>query len=67
MPPRAPQLGPGARQLGQEREAYLQQRELLRHRSLMRGLFILAALVLGISFVRAGWHRVFFSGWWHHW
>jgi hypothetical protein len=48
-----------------ERQARLAQREALERRSVVRGLVILAVVVLLASIVHAGFGRVFVGRWWH--
>ncbi|MGC9199583.1 MAG: hypothetical protein ACP5E5_11710 [Acidobacteriaceae bacterium] len=43
---------------------YCREREQLERRSVLRGLILLALLVLSVSVLRAGLDRVFFQGWW---
>ena len=66
-PPRPPELGAGAKQASQEHGVYLRDCEALRHRSLLRGLLVLAVIALAISLYRAGLSRAFFPRWWQHW
>ena len=47
-----------------ERATYLRERERLESLSVVRGLILLAMLVLLASMVRAGFGRVFVHGWW---
>jgi len=47
-----------------ERAGYLRGREALEARSVVRGLILLAMLVLLASMARAGFGRVFVRGWW---
>jgi hypothetical protein len=44
-----------------------ERRERLERSSVVRGLIVLALLVLGLSMLRAGWGRVFVPGWWRQW
>jgi hypothetical protein len=48
----------------EERQAYLAERRRLQLRSLVRGLIMLALVVLAVSIVRAGLGRVFPPNWW---
>lgn len=43
---------------------YLRSRELLERSSIVRGLILLALLILSASMLRAGLHRVFVPHWW---
>jgi len=47
-----------------ERARYLRGREAVESRSVVRGLILLAVLVLLASMIRAGFGRVFVQGWW---
>jgi hypothetical protein len=47
-----------------EHEEYRAQREQRLKRSLMRGLILLAVVVLVVSMARAGLERAFMPGWW---
>jgi hypothetical protein len=50
-----------------EDKAYRQDREAQQLRSLMRGLIVLALVVMLASMARAGLARVFVPGWWRQW
>ena len=63
-PPRIPAPTRTLERAQLERKAYFRKREQMEHRSLMRGLFLLALLVLVASIARAGVDRVFIPGWW---
>ncbi|WP_158821566.1 hypothetical protein [Granulicella sp. S156] len=63
-PPRIPAPTRTLERAQLERKAYFRKREQMEHRSLMRGLFLLALLVLVESIARAGVDRVFIPGWW---
>ena len=69
-PPRRadpPRIPPSTRTLDratQEKKAYLRNREGVESRSVVRGLILLALLVLLASMFRAGFGRVFVPGWW---
>jgi hypothetical protein len=39
----------------------------LEQRSLLRGLILLALVVLLVSLARAGFGRLFLPGWWRQW
>jgi hypothetical protein len=45
-------------------ETYRNEREKTERRSMVRGLILMAVLVLVGSIVRAGLDRVFVHGWW---
>ncbi|QMV19363.1 hypothetical protein GOB94_12230 [Granulicella sp. 5B5] len=66
----APQAPPATRALERarvEQAAYRAERARLERRSMVRGLVLLALLVLVVSMLRAGVHNVFLPGWWRHW
>jgi len=69
-PPRRadpPRIPPSTRTLDratQDQKSYLRNREILESRSVVRGLILLALLVLLASMFRAGFSRVFVPGWW---
>lgn len=44
-----------------------EQGEVVERRGMVRGMLLLAVVVLLASFWRAGWERVFLPGWWRHW
>jgi hypothetical protein len=65
--PRAPELSRAAqRELAAVQERR-RQGEQAERRGMVRGLLLLALVVLLASFWRAGLDRVFVSGWWRHW
>ena len=63
-PPRIPAPTRTQERAQLERKAYFRKREQLEYRSLVRGLLLLALLVLVASIARAGLDRVFVPGWW---
>ncbi len=64
---RAPELSRGAqRELAALRERR-RQGEQVERRGMVRGLLLLAFVVLVASSWRAGLQRVFLAGWWRHW
>jgi len=65
--PRAPKAGAGVVRAAEERRVLLAAREALERRSLVRGLMVLAVVVLVFSVARAGWGRAFVPGWWKQW
>lgn len=65
--PRPVAVTPALRKANGERQAYLGEREGKERRSMLRGLILLAVLVLVFSLVRAGTERVFYAGWWRQW
>jgi hypothetical protein len=50
-----------------ERETYHRNREHIERRRQLRGLLILALIVIALSIARAGLGRVFPPSWWHLW
>ncbi len=72
MPERAapPAVPPSTRQYEHalaERDTYHRDREHVERRRQLRGLLILAFVVIMLSIVRAGLGRVFPPTWWHLW
>jgi hypothetical protein len=65
-PPRPPEPTRALRQAQEEHKRYKAARELLERRSMLRGLIVLAVVVVG-SIARAGLERVFVHGWWRQW
>ncbi len=63
-PPQLPLLTPAQQRRLAAHNSYLKQRELVERRSVVRGLILLALLVLVGSMLRAGMGRVFVPGWW---
>jgi hypothetical protein len=66
-PPRVPEP---TRALLADRAASMErrrEREGIERRSMVRGLLVIAALVLVLSIARAGLDRVFVPGWWRQW
>ncbi len=63
-PPQRPPLTPEFLRERAEYEQYRRQREAIERRSMVRGLILLAVVVLLGSMVRAGLDRVFVQGWW---
>ena len=63
-PPQRPPLTPEFLSERAEHERYRGQRETMERRSMVRGLILLAVLVLLGSIARAGLDRVFVHGWW---
>ena len=49
------------------RGAYHREREQIERRRQLRGLLILALIVIALSIARAGLGRVFPPSWWHLW
>jgi hypothetical protein len=50
-----------------ERLGRLKARVALEQRSLLRGLILLAVVILIVSLARAGFGRLFVPGWWRQW
>jgi hypothetical protein len=67
QPPAIPSPTPELLRARAEAEVALRLAAVQERRSLTRGLLLLAAIVLVLSMVRAGWGRVFVPGWWHQW
>lgn len=63
-PPRVPEPTPELKRAEQERSEYISGRERVEQRSVLRGLIVLASLVLLFSICRAGLDRVFIGRWW---
>ncbi len=62
--PRVPEPTRALKRARAEHEEYRAQREQRLKRSLMRGLILLAVVVLVVSMARAGLERAFMPGWW---
>ncbi len=62
--PRIPAATRAQERASEEQQQYLHKREGLEARSVLRGLIVLALLVLLASMIRAGFGRVFVHGWW---
>jgi hypothetical protein len=67
QPPAIPAPTPALLRARAEAEARRREREALERRSLVRGLLLLAAILLVLSVARAGLERVFVPGWWRQW
>jgi hypothetical protein len=63
--PRIPPPTRAFQRAAEKRSKFLLAREGIEHRSMVRGLLILAVIVLLASMVRAGFGNVFTPGWWH--
>jgi hypothetical protein len=63
-PPQLPARTPAIERQQAAFELYRRQREQLERRSMLRGLILIALLVLAGSIARAGLERVFVHGWW---
>ncbi len=62
--PQLPALTPAVKHQRAVFESYRRERERIERRSVVRGLILIAVLVLVGSIVRAGPDRVFVHGWW---
>jgi len=54
----------GLKKKREEFRLYRVGRETIERRSMVRGLILLAVLVMVVSMARAGLDRVFIHGWW---
>ena len=63
-PPRIPPASAELAHAEAEHKAYVAGRERLEQRSVVRGLVVLALVVLLASMLRAGFERVFVHSWW---
>ena len=66
-PPRPPALTEREQQRESARLDRLKARVQLEQRSLLRGLILLAVLILIVSLARAGFGRLFVPRWWTQW
>lgn len=66
-PPRPPALTGREKQRESARLDGLSARVRLEQRSLLRGLILLAVVILIVSLARAGFGRLFVPGWWRQW
>ncbi len=62
--PHLPSLTPAFEQERWKFERYRKDRETIERRSAVRGLVLLAVVLLVGSMLRAGLDRVFVHGWW---
>ena len=67
QPPRPPALTPAQQRRETKRIQVLRGRVRLEQRSLLRGLILLAVVILIVSLARAGFGRLFVPGWWRQW
>ena len=67
QPPRPPALRPAQERAEVQRRSALRERFGVEQRSLLRGLILLAVVVLILSLARAGFDRLFVPGWWRQW
>ncbi len=63
-PPRAPEPTRALLRAREAQRAYLAASQRAAARSTVRGLLLLALMILAVSFWRAGLDRVFVQGWW---
>ena len=63
-PPRIPAATPALEHAEGERRKYIREREGRERRSVLRGLIVLALVVLILSMWRAGADRLFVGRWW---
>jgi hypothetical protein len=66
-PPRPPARTERQQRSESERVQTLNARVRLEQRSLLRGLILLAVVILIASLARAGFGRLFVPGWWRQW
>lgn len=66
-PPRPPALRERDERLERERKEELRARVRREQQSLLRGLILLAVVILIASLARAGCGRLFVPGWWRQW
>lgn len=67
QPARPPALSEREQRRESARLEKLRGRVQIEQRSLLRGLILLAIIVLILSLVRAGFDRIFVPGWWRQW
>ena len=67
QPPRPPALTPEQQLREDSRVETLRARIRREQRSLLRGLILLAVVILIVSLARAGLDRLFVHGWWREW
>ncbi len=66
-PPRPPVLTEREQHRERARITALRQRVRLEQSSMLRGLILIALVVLIVSLARAGFGRLFVPGWWRQW
>jgi hypothetical protein len=66
-PPRPPAFTEREQRRESARLDRLNARVRLEQRSLLRGLILLAVVILIASLARAGFGRLFVQGWWRQW
>ena len=67
QPPRPPALTPEQQRREDTRMKALGERLKLEQRSLLRGIILLAVVILIVSVAKAGLDRLFVPGWWREW
>ena len=67
LPPRVPEATREQERAAVQAAAYKAEREQVERRRQVRGLIVLAVVVLVWSVARAGVDRVFTQGWWRLW
>jgi hypothetical protein len=67
QPPRPPAPSAEQQRSEAERVKALGARLRVEQRSLLRGLLLLALLILVVSLAHAGFGRLFVHGWWRQW
>lgn len=67
QPPRPAALTQEQQRREDERKSVLRERMSVAQRSLLRGLILLAVVIVIASLVRAGFDRLFVPGWWRQW
>jgi hypothetical protein len=63
-PATSPEPTRGLKRKREEFRLYREGREAVERRSMVRGLILLAVVVMVVSIARAGLDRVFVAGWW---
>lgn len=66
-PPRPPALTDEDQRREAVREEVLRERTQREQQSLLRGLILIAVVILIASLMRAGFGRLFVPGWWRQW
>jgi hypothetical protein len=67
QPARPPTLSDREQRRDNARRMTLRARVQMEQRSLLRGLILIALVVLIVSLARAGFDRLFVPGWWGQW
>lgn len=66
-PAEPPPLSRPALGAAEEQRAYVREREMFERRSMLRGLILLALLVIVFAVVHNGWQHALPDGWWRQW